>query len=70
MRKNFPNIKLNYKNQKEFTNTYDISYKKLTELSIHRPVQKSHLNFLIEPQSLNILLNGIQLPLWHNSNAW
>lgn len=43
----FPNIRLNYKNQKNFKNTYDISYKKLAELSIHRPVQKSHLNFLI-----------------------
>ena len=46
--KSFPNIKLNYKKQKNFNNTYEICYKKLTELSIHRPVSKRHLNFLIK----------------------
>ena len=43
----FPNIKLNYGNKK-FPNTDEICLKKLTELSIHRPVDTKHLNFLIK----------------------
>lgn len=46
--KSFPNINLQYKKQKNFKNTYEICYKKLTELSIHRPVGKKHLNFLLQ----------------------
>ncbi len=46
--KSFPNIDLQYKKQKNFKNTYEICYRKLTELSIHRPVSKKHLNFLIK----------------------
>ena len=45
--KSFPNINLEYKKQTHFPNTFDISYKRLTELSIHRPVREYHLNFLI-----------------------
>ena len=45
--KSFPNIELKYKNQKNFKNTYEICYRKLTELSIHRPVSKKHLDFLV-----------------------
>ena len=43
----FPNIKLDYKDKK-FPNTDEICLKKLTELSIHRPVDSKHLNFLIK----------------------
>ena len=45
--KSFPNIDLNYNKQKHFKNTFDICYKKLLELSIHRPVTKHHIQFLI-----------------------
>lgn len=45
--KSFPNIKLKYKKQKNYKNTYEICYRKLTELSIHRPVSKKHLDFLL-----------------------
>ena len=45
--KSFPNIDLEYKKQTHFTNTFDICYKKLTELSIHTPVREYHLKFLI-----------------------
>ena len=45
--KSFPNINLEYKKQIHFTNTFDICYKKLTELSIHRPVSEYHLKFLV-----------------------
>jgi len=44
----FPNIDLQFKKQKNFNNTYEICYKKLSELSIHRPVNKKHLDFLIK----------------------
>jgi len=43
----FPNINLNYK-KLLFKNTEDVCYKKLTELSIHNPVKKPHLDFLIK----------------------
>ena len=46
--KSFPNINLNYRNQKNFKNTFEICYNKLTELSIHRPVNKFHLKFLLD----------------------
>jgi len=46
-KQSFPNINLNYNKQKNFKNTFDICYKKLTELSIHRPVSEYHLEFLI-----------------------
>jgi len=46
--KSFPNIKLEFKKQKNFKNTYKICYDKLAELSIHRPVNKNLLNFLIK----------------------
>lgn len=48
IKSNFPNINLNYKKQKNFKNTYDICFKRLTELSIHKPVNKKHLNYLIK----------------------
>jgi dTDP-4-amino-4,6-dideoxygalactose transaminase len=53
--KSFPNIDLNYKKQRNFKNTFDICYNKLTELSIHRPVGKYHLNYLIK--NLKIYIN-------------
>ena len=43
----FPNIDLNYK-KLSFKNTENVCYKKLTELSIHNPVKKPHLDFLIK----------------------
>jgi len=46
--RSFPNINLNYRKQKNLQNTYEICYKKLTELSIHRPVNKFHLKFLLD----------------------
>ena len=52
----------NIKNKKNFKNTYEICYRKLTELSIHRPVSKKHLNFLIKKLkniSTNIELNKV-----------
>lgn len=45
--KSFPNIELKFRKYKNFKNTYEICYKKLTELSIHRPVSKKHLDFLV-----------------------
>ena len=45
--KSFPNIELKFRKYKNFENTYEICYKKLTELSIHRPVSKKHLDFLV-----------------------
>ena len=45
--KSFPNINLDYKKQKNFINTFDICYNRLTELSIHRPVSEYHLKFLL-----------------------
>ena len=43
----FANVNLNYK-KLSFKNTEDVCYKKLTELSIHNPVKKPHLDFLIK----------------------
>ena len=45
---NFPNINLKYNKKKNFKNTYEICFKRLTELTIHNPVNKTHLNYLIK----------------------